>query len=428
MLDEIQGSFALNDMLYWVWLQCALGISPALRTQEICAAFSGGAKEIHAASDYERRLAGVFTNLQLSRLRATPLAQAETILEECARTGTHILSPQALDYPARLLQIVNFPLALYVRGNLSCLRDHLGLAIVGTRRASRKSVDIAARLSADLVQAGCVIVSGGALGIDSAAHWGALHAKGYTCAVLGCGLSFNYLPENAAMREKIAAQGAVVTEYPGGTAPIGRNFPIRNRLISGMTAGTVVIEANEKSGSLITANCAAEQGRDVFAVPGDAFGSTYTGGNMLIREGAKPVFSAMDVLEDYELLYPELLDMRRAQRDLSRAAVNPEQVPVGKPKTPQKPKPAPPESSFPAPEPPPQPAPLQPTPELPALEQNIVRLLHGGAMHVDRIMQETGEGFGPLFAALMNLEIQGMVEQEPGKLYSLRHAFQTMSP
>jgi len=398
----------MQSSLCYLWLQCALGVSPALRTQEILAAFPGGAEEIYAASDYGRRVAGVFTNTQLARLRATPLSQAEIILEECQRLNAHILSPQDAGYPARLLQISNHPLALYVRGSLECLRDRLPLAIVGTRRASRKSVDIASRLAADLVHAGCAVVSGGALGIDSAAHWGAIHAGGVTVAVLGCGLDINYPAENAGLRRRIAEHGAVVSEYPPGAPPAGRNFPIRNRLISGMGAGTIVIEAGERSGSLITASCAAEQGRDVFAVPGDAFGSTYTGGNKLIREGAKPIFCAMDVLEDYELLYPALLDMRRAERDLEREAVQPEKIAVKK---------RPVGAAFlpPAPTPTPKPAPA--SSGLSPLERQILRLLGDSPMHIDQIMNETAAPYGELYSALMRLEMQELVEQTPGKMY-----------
>jgi len=397
-----------------VWLQCALGISPSLRTQEILAAFPGGAAEIFAAGDYERRVAGVFTNAQLARLRAAPLSKAESVAEECARLGVHILSPRDANYPVRLLQIPNYPLALYVRGSPDALNDRLPLAIVGTRRASRKSVDIAARLAADLVRAGCAVVSGGALGIDSAAHWGVVHAGGVTVAVTGCGLDVNYPPDNAGLRRRIAERGAVVSEFPPGTVPAAKNFPIRNRLISGMSAGTIVIEAGERSGSLITAGCAAEQGRDVFAVPGDAFGSTCTGGNKLIREGAKPIFSAMDVLEDYELLYPELLDMRRAERDLKRESINPDIIAVKKKSAGAatcRPQHTPAAGAACQP-----PAPSSPA-DLPPLESQILSLLANTSLHIDHIMKATQAPYGELFAALMRLEMQGLVEQSPGKRY-----------
>ena len=407
----------MADTIYYLWLQCALGISPSLRTQEILAAFPGGAREIYAAGDYDRRVAGVFTGTQLSRLQRTPLEQAEKILEECARHKAHILSPQDADYPERLLQIPNHPLVLYVRGSLAPLRAHLPLAVVGARMATFHSRDIAARLSADLVHAGCAIISGGAAGIDSAAHRGAMHADGYTLAVFGCGLDVSYPPENAAMFAKIAEKGALVSEFPFGTAPNGRNFPMRNRLIAGISAGTVIIEANEKSGSLRTAACAGDQGRDVFAVPGDAFGTTYTGGNRLIRDGAKPVFSAMDILEEYELVYPELLDMRRAERDLERPAADPASIPVRQKAKPIEAKPVkanavPTEGNF-AQE-------INPEPALTELESKIMQLLSDKAMHIDSIMNETNAPFGQLFAALMNLEMRALAEQMPGKLYSKR--------
>jgi len=408
----------MKQSLYYIWLQCALGISSSLRTQEILAAFSN-ARAIYEASDYERRIAGVFTNLQLDKLRRTPLCQAELILEECARQKLHILSPQDPAYPTLLRHIPNHPLVLYMRGSLDFLAEQLPLALVGTRRADRKSVDIASRLSSELVRAGCAVVSGGALGIDSAAHWGALHAGGKTIAVLGCGLAFDYLPENSSLRQRIAQNGAVISEYPGNTAPTPRSFPIRNRIISGICAGTIVVEAGEKSGSLITATCAAEQGRDVFAVPGDAFGSTYTGGNKLIREGAKPVFSAMDVLEEYELVYPELLNMREATRDLERPSANPEKIPVKKPTKPVgascvRPLTCPTQHAPPAGE---HNSPLPPG--LSPLEQKILQCLSGRQMHIDDITKAVNISMGELFMALTKLEIEGLVAQAPGKVYML---------
>ena len=406
-----------KSTLYFIWLQCALGISSSLRTQEILAAFNGSARTIYDASDYDRRIAGVFTNLQLDKLRRTPMAQAELLAEECARLKVHILSPQDIAYPTLLRHIPNHPLVLYVRGNLDFLANQLPLALVGTRRADRKSVDIASRLSGELARAGCAVVSGGALGIDSAAHWGALHAQGKTIAVLGCGLAHDYLPENSSLRQRITQNGAVISEYPGNTAPTARSFPIRNRIIAGMCAGTIVVEAGERSGSLITATCAAEQGRDVFAVPGDAFGSTYTGGNKLIREGAKPVFSAMDVLEEYELVYPELLNMREATRHLERPSVSPEKVPVKQRQGSRKQE----ASTEGAACIPPQTKAASPAPpvDLSPVEQSILRCLSGRQLHIDDITKAVQAPLGEFFAAITKLEIEGLVEQSPGKLYGV---------
>ncbi|MDR1927249.1 MAG: DNA-processing protein DprA [Oscillospiraceae bacterium] len=403
------------DTVYWLWLQNALGISSSLRTQEITGAFQG-ARHIYESSEYERRISGVFTNLQLSRLEKTALSGAQASLEECKRHSQHILTPQDAAYPAKLRELMNYPLALYVMGSLDCLQRHLGIAMVGTRRARRLSVDIAARLSASLVRAGCVIVSGGALGVDSAAHRGALAAGGQTIAVLGCGMPTEYLPENRALREAIVRRGALVTEYPPGTPALGHHFPTRNRIISGLSVGTVVVEAGERSGSLITAECAAEQGRDVFAVPGETFNSAYMGANKLIREGAKPVFAATDILEEYELLYPELLNMRGAERDLERQSLDPDQVPVMT-RAPRKAKPARRREAV-APAPPEAlPAAAAPGRDLSALEQALVRLLEQEAQHIDAIVKRSGQSLGAVFTALTDLEMDGMIRQLPGKLY-----------
>lgn len=388
---------------YFVWLQCALGITSSLRTQEILAAFNNNARAIFDASDYDRRVSGVFTAQQIDRMKRTTLAQAECICDECARLKLHMLTPPDELYPALLRHVMNLPLVLYVRGDLTCLQHTLPISLVGTRRADRKSVDIASRLAGDLARAGCTVVSGGALGIDSAAHWGALQAQGKTVCVLGCGISHGYLPENATLRQRIAQHGAVVSEYPGNTAPSKHSFPTRNRIIAGICAGTIVVEAGERSGSLITATCATEQGRDVFAVPGDAFGSTYTGGNKLIREGAKPVFSSADVLEEYEVNYAHVLNMRQAARDLERVVVAPERVAVKR-------KPAAvPEAAA---------QPVELPENLSKLEQALVQCLSAKPLHIDELAKAASAGLGELFAALTKLEIAGIIKQTPGKFFS----------
>jgi len=404
-----------KNTLYFIWLQCALGIGSSLRTQEILAAFDGSARAIYEASDYDRRIAGVFTNLQLNKLRNTPLLQAELVMGECASMKLDMLSPQDPAYPVLLRQIASYPLVLYVRGSLDFLANQLPLAIVGTRRASRKSVDITSRLSDTLVKAGCCVVSGGALGIDSAAHWGALHAGGKTIAVLGCGHGYTYLPENATLRQRIAEHGAVISEYPGSTPASPRSFPTRNRIISGISAGTVIIEANEKSGSLITARYAAEQNREVFAVPGDAFGTTYTGGNKLIREGAKPVFSAADVLEEFELSHAHMFNMREAARHLEKPSANPDHVPVKKQAARNRRQAPVADADTPSC----APQPKKPSSDLNTFEQSILQCLSCKPLHIDDITKAVNADLGELFAALTKLEIEGFLKQTPGKIFEL---------
>jgi DNA processing protein len=198
-------------------------------------------------------------------------------------------------YPSSLLTLTDAPPALWCRGDLACL-DRVRIAIVGSRAASTAAREIAGLLAADLAASGVTVVSGLARGVDSAAHRGAL-ARGRTVAVLGSGVDRIYPREHVALAAEIAAAGLVVSEYPPGRAPLPFHFPMRNRIISGLSRAVVVIEAHEKSGSLITAACALEQGREVMAVPGMVLGGRNRGGHALIRDGATIVESAADILD-----------------------------------------------------------------------------------------------------------------------------------
>lgn len=305
----------MNDKLYWVWAQDALGVSSSVKSDEIISYF-GKAEALYFAGEYEWRISGIFTRGQINKLKSTGLDNAERIIAECEKYKIKIVTPDDRDYPSMLFKLPNLPLVLYVRGNLDCLKNKISIAIVGAREASDIGLRIARALSASLSRSGALIVSGAARGIDSAAHDGAFDAGANTVAVLGCGFGANYLPENEPLRREIAGHGALITEYPPYTPALGRNFPFRNRIISGLSYGTVVIEANERSGSLRTVNHAIEQGRDIFAVPGDITSSMNMGTNKLLRDGAKPVFNAMDVLEEYAERFPDLLDIDRIETTL----------------------------------------------------------------------------------------------------------------
>lgn len=313
----------MNDRLYWVWAQSALGISRSVKTDEIISYF-GDAKTLYFAGEYEWRISGIFTRGQLNNLTATPIEKAEKIVSDCDRCGVKIVTPGDGNYPSMLFKLPNLPLVLYVRGDLDCLKNKISIAVVGARKGSDIGRRIARALSASLCRSGAMIVSGAAEGIDSAAHRGALDVGAKTVAVLGCGFGARYLPENEPLRREIASNGALVTEYPPYTPAFPSNFPFRNRIISGLSYGTIVIEANERSGSLRTAEHAAEQGRDIFAVPGDITSSMNMGTNRLLRDGAKPVFNAMDVLEEYAARFPELIDAEKIETELTM-------TPAGKP-------------------------------------------------------------------------------------------------
>ena len=229
--------------------------------------------------------------------RASPLLErARGVRERAAADGIHVLSWNDPRMPAALLAIGDCPPALWYRGSLTCF-DAPAVAIVGSRGASPVSLETAARLASDLAARGITVVSGLARGVDSAAHRGALQS-GRTAAVLGCGVDRIYPAEHAGLARDIARTGIVLSEYPPGTVPLPFHFPMRNRLISGLSRAVVVIEASDKSGSLITAACALEQGRDVMAVPGTVLGGRNRGGHALIRDGARIVECADDIVEE----------------------------------------------------------------------------------------------------------------------------------
>ncbi len=291
-------------------------------------------------------------------------------------------------YPHNLLNIYDFPPLLYVKGTL--LPEDVCIAVVGSRMASTYGRFSTERLCRDLAMRGVTVVSGLARGIDTAAHQGSLAAKGRTIAVLGCGLDVVYPPENKGLFEKIPLQGAIITEFPFGTPPQGANFPARNRIISGLSLGVVVVEANYRSGSLITARVALEQGREVFAVPGSIDAEGSKGTNKLIKEGAKLIEGAEDILEE---ILPQL------GRNLPPLAVA-----AGKQGKPQREAASPPDS-------------LPPFPELTAAESNLLEHLSAEAMNIDTLITQTGEKAGEILNTLLLLELKGLIRQLPGKTF-----------
>ncbi len=295
-------------------------------------------------------------------------------------------------YPNNLLNIYDFPPFLYVKGTLR--EDDICIAVVGSRMASTYGRFSTERLCRELAMKGITVVSGLARGIDTAAHQGSLAAKGRTIAVLGCGLDIVYPPENKALFERIPLQGAIITEFPLGTPPQGTNFPTRNRIISGLSLGVVVVEANYRSGSLITARVALEQGREVFAVPGSIDADGSKGTNKLIKEGAKLIEGADDILEE---ILPQI----------RRKLAPPPPAKVKQPKT----------SAD-------DPAVKRPSaPRQEALTEGEVKLLkHIAAdpVNVDHLIALTGEKAGEILNTLLLLELKGLICQLPGKMFIIK--------
>lgn len=290
---------------YWIWLQQTLGAGKKL--DEFFSYF-GDPVTLYEAGHEEWVNSGVFSENDSRKLVRFSPSQSYTVMKQCSEQGWDIVTYDDDCYPSRLRSISDPPCVLYVWGDKNILNSSVSIGMVGTRDASDYGLNVANQLASSLAQSGVVVVSGGALGIDSAAHEGAVAAGGKTVAVLGCGLGCNYLQSNKELREAISLNGAVISEFLPFSEPSRITFPVRNRIISGMTLGTVVVEAGMKSGSLITARLALEQGRDVFAVPGDVTNSNYFGTNNLIRDGAKSVFSYMDIIDSYIDIYGEYIN------------------------------------------------------------------------------------------------------------------------
>lgn len=282
---------------YDVWLTLALGFSGA-KPKAIHALYDS-VEEFYTGGKREWRLSGVLSQKDIEALSSTPLSKALEVIARCNALGITILGYDDPDYPQRLRELSDPPAALYVRGRLPELEDRLTIAVVGTRHATAYGKMTSHVISGSLAKVGVIIVSGGAVGIDSLAHNAALEAGGVTVCVLGCGINFPYLTGNRKMRDHIAVKGAVISEYPPDYPPGRFTFPERNRIIAGLSDGVLVVEAGEKSGSLITARLAAEQGRDVFAVMGNITSPYSQGTNALIKDGAVPVTDYTDITGYY---------------------------------------------------------------------------------------------------------------------------------
>ena len=293
----------MNHLVYWIWLSLRCGAGSELGSYLL--KHFETPKDIYEATKEELlAIKGINESIACA-LMDRSLVYPQKIVEYCERVNVGILTLESANYPNRLRDIYAKPIVLYYKGKLPDIDNNVLIACVGMRKCSESGAQNAYRLGKELANAGAIVVSGMASGIDTAAQNGVIAAGGHTIAVLGCGIDQVYPPQNGKLMNQIAETGTLITEYAPGTAPLGRNFPIRNRIISGLSQGTVVVEANYKSGSLITADYAQRQGRDIFAFPGSPESDCAKGTNALIRKGAKLVVCAEDILEEYELLYPD---------------------------------------------------------------------------------------------------------------------------
>ena len=293
----------MSSLKYWVWLSTASGVGSATAAKLLKRFGTPENVYLADAGEYKEFESGRFVDVSV--LSQKNLDAANKILASCQEKNFSVITIQDAVYPDRLRNIYDPPLILYVRGNLPVVDDEAAIAIVGTRNCTPYGIASAESICFKLAQHGLLIVTGLARGVDTAAARGALRGGGRVIGVIGSGLDVTYPPENSQLFEDVASSGAVISEYPPGTPAQRINFPARNRIISGLSLGVTVIEAPKKSGALITASSALEQGRDVFTLPGNVDAKSCEGSNSLLREGAIPILSADDIISEYVELFPD---------------------------------------------------------------------------------------------------------------------------
>jgi DNA processing protein len=365
-----------EDLLPWFHLRSVPGIGNHL-FKRLIDRFGSAGKVIDASVEELMQTAGINQRLA-DRIKSQTISeQIRADLNLALKRRIRIRTLSDPEYPRLLRHISDPPPYLYVKGTLPAHSPCIG--VVGSRMATPYGLQSARRISADLAVRGVTIVSGMALGIDTAAHQGALGAGGRTVAVLGSGLERLYPPQNRKLANTIAENGAVVSEFPMRTEPEAYNFPIRNRIISGMCLGIVVVEATRRSGSLITARLALEQNREVFAVPGSISSFKSTGTHSLIKQGAKLVENARDILDEIAAMAPQL--RRSEPKKTGPSSRSREDL----------------------------------TPD----ESAVLRALGPYPVHIDELVRKIAMEPGKLSGLLLKLELKGVIHQSPGKRFAL---------
>lgn len=387
----------MSALKYWLWLTELPGLTNQTRLALL--RHFPTPEDVYYADPEEVLLTEGITREQAKLLEDKDCSGADRILADCQRLDLDLLTIQDAGYPNRLRNIYDPPCLLYVRGRLPAFDDEASIAVVGTRDCTPYGVSSAEKLGYGLAAGGAVVVSGLARGVDSAALRGALRAGGTVTAVLGNGLDVIYPPENQYLYEDVAAAGALVSEYPPGTSPEAKHFPVRNRIMSGLCLGTLVVEAPARSGALITAGTALEQGRDVFAVPGPIDAPASVGCNRLIRDGAGLVSDAWDILGEYEPRFPDKLRREGARETPAVLGYQARQ------KT--EPKPVPPSVSL-----------SHNDYSLTDDQICLLRALTEEPMLVDDLIELTDIPTRRVLSALTVLEIEHLVTQHSGKRYA----------
>ena len=394
---------------HWIWLATRPGLNDRMK-RIVLDAFSDAEDVYFADREAYATVEGMSSEI-VDALADKDLKEAKKILDVCMTKGIQICTYQDENYPARLKNIVDPPLVLYYKGQIPDLDSSPVIGVVGTRKASGYGMNTAHQMGYQIARCGGIVVSGAADGIDAMAMQGALLAGTPVVGVLGCGADVIYPTCNRKLYADTEKRGCLLTEFPPGTRPLRWNFPKRNRIISGLSNGVLVVEAPERSGALITARAAADQGRDVFVVPGNIGVDSCVGSNALLREGAISVSSGWDVVSEYQFLYPDkisqgTLQTEKPERKVAQTPRVPEKAPGCDRKKENKPidnRGAEAYSDQ-----------RNVLPELTPEQKQILQLLDKECL-VDDLIAQLKLPTGKVLSALTMLQIKGLIRQLPGK-------------
>ncbi len=368
-MRDFSGSSSYNKIYHWLCLKLIKGVGNS--TFLTLLNKFGSVEAVLEADRYELETAGLRKDIVTNILRRRYKSDPEKELKRAIDNGARIILYDDPEYPSLLKEIDYPPMLLYALGN-KIPQDQFFIAIVGARSATQYGIRVSQNISFRLASMGIGIVSGMARGIDTYAHLGALRAGGYTVAVLGTGIDVIYPKENKKIFQNIKENGTIITEFSFGTPPDSKNFPMRNRIISGMSKGVLVVEATERSGSLITASFALNQGREVFAVPGSIESSKSRGTHLLIKQGAKLVEDIADILEEFGIKAES--SYKGDLKEHTAIKLNP-------------------------------------------VEKKIYECLSEYPVHIDEIIRNTGIDPAEVLSTLLKMEIKGLIKQMPGKLF-----------
>ncbi len=421
----------MASLKYWVWLSAISALKSRTKLK-LVEAFDGP-EAVYFADEQQLSLKVRLTDGERRAILDKSLERTGDILERCTRDGIDILTISDGAYPARLRNIYDAPIVLYIKGRLPAVDEEAAIGVVGTRNASPYGIKMARRLGFELAKGGALVVTGLAAGVDSAAAQGALLAGGACLGVLGCAIDVVYPAYNTDIYNDVTLSGALISEYPPGVPTEGRNFPERNRIISGLSLGVAVVEAPKGSGALITAARALDQGREVFAVPGNVDAPGFTGSNMLIKDGAGLITDGWDILSEFEARFHQKLSKPEKQKMAALDEREKRAESEKPPETPVKSASSQPETGrgfyklrvknerkkidkensreY-----------IDLRGQLKTLSESqlkIISAMNESSMHVDDIIDRAGLSAPTVLSELTVLQIKGFVSQESGKRFTL---------